>query len=317
MGGFDCYCALCAGPLNIHSIRFGQSKPRALEKRRKRVEVQKRRLAGEDVHEDRVEHEDKEIADVENEEIESINEQTDKTNDDSDDEDEDYEILSESSSYLSADSITSSFDNDSDLHLSSIQDVPIPPPEPEVESGTDNDDGWSEISDTSALGDFDPHPDRDETDSMYSYSEKHSFDPSILKLSDVAWITRSRALAFNARAPGVTKAFITGRGGQYSDFGTFDVKKPGRDPNDTGDVTHYCFHSYDPDEVPAFPFHEACYAILVKSLGYENPMMVNKDALYSVMSQLVEEGSSSLDLDYGLDGGFEQFYECNPGEEVR
>ncbi|KAH5253954.1 hypothetical protein HBI71_143270 [Parastagonospora nodorum] len=51
--GFDCYCALCSGPLGIYSIKLGSAKLKHLAKRRKRVENKRRRLRGEDVvHED-------------------------------------------------------------------------------------------------------------------------------------------------------------------------------------------------------------------------------------------------------------------------
>ena len=61
MGSFDCFCALCSGPLGIYSIRFGSKKEKALARRRKRVENKRRRLLGEEVlHEDSKEWKDEE-----------------------------------------------------------------------------------------------------------------------------------------------------------------------------------------------------------------------------------------------------------------
>jgi hypothetical protein len=46
MGSFDCYCAICGGPLH-HNLQFGSKSAKALVRRKKRVEKEKRRRDGE------------------------------------------------------------------------------------------------------------------------------------------------------------------------------------------------------------------------------------------------------------------------------
>jgi hypothetical protein len=46
MGSFDCYCALCGGPLS-HSLAIGFDSAKALARRKRRLERAKRRRAGE------------------------------------------------------------------------------------------------------------------------------------------------------------------------------------------------------------------------------------------------------------------------------
>ena len=45
-GSFDCYCALCRGPL-YHSLEFGLDSAKALARRKRRLEKAKRRRARE------------------------------------------------------------------------------------------------------------------------------------------------------------------------------------------------------------------------------------------------------------------------------
>ncbi|KAF2119207.1 hypothetical protein BDV96DRAFT_567199 [Lophiotrema nucula] len=51
MGSYDCYCALCGGPLG-NFAKWGSRKTKHRTKRHSRISLKKRRLAGEDVHED-------------------------------------------------------------------------------------------------------------------------------------------------------------------------------------------------------------------------------------------------------------------------
>jgi hypothetical protein len=46
MGSYDCYCAVCGGPL-YHSVQFGSKSAKALARRKRRLEKAKRRRAGE------------------------------------------------------------------------------------------------------------------------------------------------------------------------------------------------------------------------------------------------------------------------------
>jgi hypothetical protein len=81
--------------------------------------------------------------------------------------------------------------------------------------------------------------------------------------------------------------------------------------------------SYDSEEdTIVFPFHEICFDVLVQSLFcHENASKIDKDILYSVLSQLNGGGSSrrllKLNVDYGGIEGMEQTWDCISGDEVR
>ena len=63
MGSFDCYCALCSGPLGKTWVKFGSKEAKWLARRARRLDLAKRRLAGEDVNESDEEDEDEESED--------------------------------------------------------------------------------------------------------------------------------------------------------------------------------------------------------------------------------------------------------------
>ena len=309
MGSFDCYCAFCSGPLGIGFVVLGSTKAKDLNKRRSKVEPEKRKLTGrviESCEDEEMEDASGQVKDGEETEQAVPNSSGD---DDNDEEDDDFETSSASSS--SSQGSESWEDEDSDLGTGDIHDVDIPPSEPEPEP----DDTWSQASDPSIREGFDPFHNTDEKDKMYKYYEEHSYDPSILKFDDLQWTARCRCLAFNAAATGTTKAFISGRG-RYDDYGSFEVMKRGRDVNDTGKDYHQCFYSFEPNEEAAFPFHEACYRIFSRNLGYDDEKGVNKDILYSIMKQNVHNYGRVLSLDYGGIQSFHQFWESLPGEEV-
>lgn len=67
----------------------------------------------------------------------------------------------------------------------------------------------------------------------------------------------------------------------------------------------------------AFPFHPCCLSLLTGVLtGSTDVAKVDKDALYSAMSELVTRYGSRLELDYGGINGNDQTWESIPGEEV-
>jgi hypothetical protein len=317
MGSFDCYCALCDGPLNIGTIRFGSRKPKALTKRREQVakEIRKRsrRKSVEEKYTEN-EDEDEEMEDedgAENEETPDVPNPFAKREEpswgDTDDEDEDYEIEDgyEVSAYSSdSESIRST---GSDFYPGGVTDVPRRSPSPDPRTLRDP-DSWSQCSELSIWEGFNPYENHD----MDSYEEAQSYDPDKLQAEEIRWLNRCRALSFNPNASGITKAFISGRG-RYDDYGGFRVVTTGRDPNDNheGDLT--CFHAYNPDEIPCYPFHEECYKILAKVLGYEKYQAIDKDVLYGVMTAYAN--NRGLDLPHGSISGGEQFWECSPGEE--
>lgn len=316
MGSFDCYCALCAGPLGAGYLRFGDAKAKALKKRNKRVELKKMSLAAgeEEVDLDEIAVSDDEVMADNNEKIgEGSQEGGQEHNNPDDDEadDDNYEDVSDSDSWTSGDdSMAGSGDgSDSGMGVYNVHDVDVPP-EPERQ-GT-----FSQTSDLDwegeGLRNYHGEP---EDHSMYDYMEQASYDPTLLQDDDVRWIDRCRVLAINDAAPGVKKVFMSGRG-RYDDYGSFSIRKRGKDPRDTGMNDHSCFETYDADIPPAYPFHEACFQVLTRRLGYENPNEVDKDVLYTVMTQFCADYARMLALDYGSEQECGQFWECMPGEEV-
>lgn len=82
-------------------------------------------------------------------------------------------------------------------------------------------------------------------------------------------------------------------------------------------LTPSSFYSFNTNLIPVFPFHEACYRLLARSLfGDDDVEQIDKDALYSAMSQLLNYLPRSLKLDYGDLVSIEQTWECRSGEEV-
>ncbi|KAH7092485.1 hypothetical protein FB567DRAFT_588761 [Paraphoma chrysanthemicola] len=185
----------------------------------------------------------------------------------------------------------------------------------------DFDDGMSGCSELSLPEEYDFHRDcRDETSSMFSYYEKHAYDPDKVTKEGVQWTDRCRVLGLNTDLDEEKKAFISGRG-RYDDLYDFRIKKAGLDPKDNGHSEHSVFHAYEPNEpgeeqqIPTFPFHEECYKLLARRLGHRNRKDIDKDILYEVMAQLTEPWPRVLALDYGNFDGAEQFWECHAGEE--
>lgn len=152
-------------------------------------------------------------------------------------------------------------------------------------------------------------------DKLYDYYEGNSYDPRVLTEKDIAWLKQCRTLGFN---PDAKKAYITGLG-QYAGWGEFETNERGTDPMDPyrGDVKGYPCYLEDGGDIddPTYPFHEACYAILAKRLGFGGPADIDKDVMYKTVRTLCGDGGGSLMVDYGVDGG-EQFWANQPGEEV-
>ncbi|KAJ4368653.1 hypothetical protein N0V86_009562 [Didymella sp. IMI 355093] len=143
------------------------------------------------------------------------------------------------------------------------------------------------------------------------YYEEVSYDPRVLTKKDIVWLDQCRTLGFN---PDTQKAYITGLG-SYAGWGDFETSETGADPNDPRPQLYPCYISEGGElNDPTFPFHEACYAVLAKRLGLENPADISKDVLYKVAHVLCEGNAESLTLDYG--GQFSNDLWPNPpGEE--
>jgi hypothetical protein len=104
--------------------------------------------------------------------------------------------------------------------------------------------------------------------------------------------------------------------GTYSDYGGVDVEA-GYDPNYNNNDLFSCYHDFDNQCNPVFPFHWCCYELLSKALtGTTDVAKIDKDLLFNVMKELAPDYTSRLDLDYGNPGPpQEQFWDSNPGEE--
>jgi hypothetical protein len=249
MGSFDCYCALCSGPLSIGCISFGSRKEKALRKRRRGVEMEKRGIermrrkrAGEKVEEeddgdDEDEDEDEEegeeklgdekIGKADDEMAEEVVRADEVMEDTWEDENGDEGDGGEEGSWHSDESSGHSVNSDENGSAGDaegdeqVEEVPVA-----SDNGTnDNDDDEEQpdnLSQASSLDEtrsFDMYQ-ADETNSLHSHEEKHSYDPVKLSREDVLWIDRSRALAINKEWKGNKKVFLSGRG-RYEDLVSF------------------------------------------------------------------------------------------------
>ncbi|KAF2822617.1 hypothetical protein CC86DRAFT_80701 [Ophiobolus disseminans] len=345
---FDCYCALCSGPLGLWKISFGAAKRKALAKRRKRVENERRRLAREDViHEDSEEWKQQEekgdvndpgrdasMDDVTGDHA-SIHAQAVAVMGDNCEQDNDHNrhwrydqewIAAIESETLSR---GYAYDNDEQERYDNEEEERYSPTTSH-ESNSDDEtahcnhnnkldfddaasDHWSQASELSVVP-YSPAP-FDEASSEYTYSEHHTYDPIGLSRRDVKWMDRCRVLAINADLESGKRAFISGRG-QYDESFGFIVEKYGSDPREPHWGKHMAHHCYDGDaETNTFPFHEECYKVLAKCLGYETKNGIDKDILHAVMTQKISKCKRMLDLDYGGIAGAEQWWICHSGQE--
>jgi hypothetical protein len=219
MGGWDCYCALCSGPLSTDSVEYGCNDKETLKERRRRIAWKQEKLA-------------------------------------------------------------------------------------EKRRRLDDDSIW-QVSEC----------DDDSDSQIFDYDERTKYDPDKLDSRDVDWIGHCRVLGFNPDASGVTKAFVSGRG-REQDAGCFVFTGPGDDPNDPGEEDVIMYHDYNEECIPGYPFHETCYDILVKRLGYTDKQQVDKDVLFSAMGQKFRGVGCSLCIDYGSMDGPDQYWLCVSGFEV-
>lgn len=227
MGSFDCYCALCCGPLGIYNIKVGSKKPRALARREKRVENKARRLKGEDVvHEDSKEWKDEEkkedeqaneengaaIKDAEMKDADADDggEMQDEPEDEDGADDEPWDSQEEDIDPIEIDEDGS--DDDQEEGDSADSD------ENDVDDDADFSDHFSQTSELSLPSSFSMAGGLpSETNSMYSYYEKNAYDPTKISRKDVQWLDRARLLAINSEWEGEKKAYLTGRG-RYDDY---------------------------------------------------------------------------------------------------
>ena len=158
-------------------------------------------------------------------------------------------------------------------------------------------------------------PDSDSGDSEFDWEEQRKYDPDKIDLQEIAWMDRCRALGFNPSASGLIKAYVSGQG-KPTDPGWFQIDRPGNDPNDPGSEEVVMYHSYNQDDMIGYPFHETCYDIFAKNLGCMDKQEIDKDVLYTAMSQKCGADDSALQLDYGCIEGKDQYWSCAMGYEV-
>lgn len=139
-----------------------------------------------------------------------------------------------------------------------------------------------------------------------------SYSPALVSEDSVGWIQQCRAICWD---PHTETTFISGPG-CYEDSGFFEVEEPGDDPEDTQPDFYQCYDDPPVDfGVTTFPFHEACYTVLAKRLGYDDPSEIDKHALCAALRKFNND-AYSLGLDYG-GVETEQNWCCRHGEEVR
>lgn len=197
MVSFDCYCALCSGPLNLSSISFGSRRPKALRKRRekvaKKLEAQLKRNTGkESILEDKNNDEEVDDADEADDEKEPevpnpFAKPVEPSWGDTEDEDEDYEMEGDYEGSASSSDSESLRSTDSDFYPGGVADVRRCTPSPNLRTLRDP-DCWSQWSELSIWDYFNPyntkHNDND-AGSMDSFKENHAYDPEKLQADDV------------------------------------------------------------------------------------------------------------------------------------
>jgi hypothetical protein len=178
MGSFDCYCALCSGPLSLGCIQFGSNNPNTVATRKRKIENKRRRLQGEDV------------LDEESDEWEERERERMKT-----EEDEEMKSPEADDGAQGQDEAQENSDEGDDR---------------EYEDDSDS-DNLSQTSELSFSSDFDFSANADEEDpfSLGGYCG--------LTRADVQWLDRSRVLAINPDIEGPNKAYLSGRG-RYNDY---------------------------------------------------------------------------------------------------
>ena len=113
-------------------------------------------------------------------------------------------------------------------------------------------------------------------------------------------------MAFNPRATGLSRTFISDRG-TTDGFGYFNAESAnGEDENNDEEASEWpCYYAFQPDEYVCFPFHEKCYSLFSRCMvGEYNEGEIDKDALYVAMKQNVGgQYCDTLFVDYGLING--------------
>lgn len=325
LGSFDCYCALCSGPLGIFSIQFGSARTAALRERARAVEEKRRRVVGEEVERGKATEDARadENLNVEESWVQGIRDaeealaQWEDVNELWDDEYEDPmgdyvppDSASSSSSSGEVDDESMRID-DLDGDTDTIPNVLVRPRTPPTR--IEISDAWSEASDITISDIWNPYGIG--FVEHYTTLEDQTFDPSRLPLEHTQWIDRCRCLALNTTTQ---KAYFTGKG-RHETFGMFAFKEPGRDANDPGSdfVPLYMWFGVPIDSgTTSFPFHEECFGVLARALGAGVYKTVNKDVLYEVMTNFLGEDSRDLGLEYGFEAKRDQFWRRTPGEKV-
>ncbi|KAL2864279.1 F-box protein [Aspergillus lucknowensis] len=128
--------------------------------------------------------------------------------------------------------------------------------------------------------------DTDDADSVQGYNYDHGYDPNLIGLRDMRWMTAVYGLGIDHRRPGPRRYFIATF--THEDGNWFCVHNPDEDPELPEDMSD--FFSYgvsDLDDPPMFPFHRDCLELLTRAvLGTVDTNLIQKDILYKVMEKI-------------------------------
>ncbi|KAJ5537285.1 hypothetical protein N7513_010471 [Penicillium frequentans] len=150
-------------------------------------------------------------------------------------------------------------------------------------------------------------------------NSKLSYSKKVIGNSDLQWLSKLRALGYNASSTTERKSFITGPG-QYEDQGMIGADA-GKDPNfplDDEGVMPTLFAYVNPGCPGAqvvFPFHEVCYDKILRRC-FKNEV-INTDVLHAVFEEKGAGAWNCLGLDYGSpQPPCGNYWECIRGQEV-
>ncbi|KAJ4351210.1 uncharacterized protein N0V89_006549 [Didymosphaeria variabile] len=273
-------------------VKFGRKNEETLTKRRRRVELKKRRLAGEDVNEsDEGDNEDDNK--MEEDAVHEDNEDDDKMKEDASHDDNDDvgrnlttdERVAESAGEKEVPD--TSHDHDLALYLQAMVDDgdDADSDNGSEEGGSDGGrDGNAESSEHGSEAERSDNDDSDEsssqTGSVDSYEEKNSYDPEKLKRKDLAWLDRGHVLGFNPEAPAMHATLRLNQTNFRRIHFTKDVYK--------------CWQS---------------------ASGLNKEDEIDRDVLYTLFAQNNLDYARVLSLDYGQMDGPEQVWTSVQGEE--
>ncbi|PVH97511.1 hypothetical protein DM02DRAFT_730513 [Periconia macrospinosa] len=299
MGESDVYCAFCCGPVGAY-LEYGSTKPRALEKRKKRLK-DKDWVSESEVEEDAWEDEGSAGGGDGDGDVDMGGVEEGKEGGEG--EEEEVEEVEEGEEVVEEEEEGEEGDEDGE--------------EDDAEDMDEEDEAGSENNENPSHPIWGPHRTAN-ADKPSRFEESRSYNYNTLKEKELYWLNRGRCLAFNPRATGLSRTFISdvGTTDGFHDFHA-DSADNEDENNDDQKSCWPCYYSFNGDEDVCFPFHEKCYSLFARCMvGEKNEGEINKDALYDAMKHNTGgKYVDSLHLDYGGIEGPDQFWDCHSGEE--